>query len=160
MLDAFIKIIKHSDEAESKARDDSSFPNQDMLEPSSSNKGTNIEPKISNPSSRSHIRHSTSANYNKSARPKLSKDELEARRNQMLSDAKNHEQDRFNRSNQHYDKKRREEEAERLSKANYGPSFLKNVKNSHVDKTTLEDSIHRKTSSRQRGEMHSNFLSR
>ncbi|KAK4469035.1 hypothetical protein MN116_007500 [Schistosoma mekongi] len=100
--------------------------------------------------------HSTSS----STRPKLSKEEIIAKRAQMASDAKEYEKERFHRSTAHYTMKKIEEENESASRFSHGPSFIGHLKNRHVDMTTVEEGVHRKASSRQRGELHDNFLKR
>ncbi|CAH8843542.1 unnamed protein product [Trichobilharzia szidati] len=95
-----------------------------------------------------------------SNRSKLSKEEIEAKRLQMMLDAKEHEKERIHRATKHYERKRVEEENEMVTKFSHGPSFIGQLKNRHVDLTTVEESVHRKASSRQRGDLHDNFLKR
>ncbi|VDQ04427.1 unnamed protein product [Trichobilharzia regenti] len=103
---------------------------------------------------------STSAGATTSSRSKLSKEEIEAKRLQMMLDAKEHEKERIHRATKHYEKKKVEEENEMVAKFSHGPSFIGHLKNRHVDLTTVEESVHRKASSRQRGDLHDNFLKR
>ncbi|CAH8505443.1 unnamed protein product [Heterobilharzia americana] len=117
-----------------------------------------------NQSNRSNLKapYTKISDHNKSLldRSRLSREELEAKRAQMMSDAKEYEKERNNRSTSHYEKKRIEEEKELTSKLSYGPSFIGHLKNRHVDMTTIEEGVHRKASSRQRGDLHDNFLRR
>lgn len=115
-----------------------------------------------NQSNQSILSCSERSNYHKSSlnRRKLSKEEIEAKRAQMISDAKEHEKERLHRSTTHYKIKKNEEERELASKFSHGPSFISHLKNQHVDRTTLEEGIHRKASNRQKGELHDNFIKR
>lgn len=95
-----------------------------------------------------------------SIKRKLSKEELETRRAQMMLDAKAYEKERSSRSSIHYRQTKLEEEKEMAAKERHGPSFISHMKNAHVSQATIEEGIHRKANSRQRGELNTNFLSR
>ncbi|KAH8862400.1 Pre-mRNA-splicing factor CWC25 [Schistosoma japonicum] len=189
LLNKFIKIIRHSDELEGEQASSLKSMDKHNQEPpgivrekaSSSRDQRHVRPDQNCPTkkqtfpkfdreySSTHDQHiqSTSSNSRRlgystssSSRTKLSKEEIIAKRAQMASDAKEYEKERFHRSTAHYMMKKIEEENELASRFSHGPSFIGHLKNRHVDMTTVEEGIHRKASSRQRGELHDNFLKR
>ncbi|CAH8489707.1 unnamed protein product [Schistosoma turkestanicum] len=180
LLNKFIKIIHQSDEmgkvssqkSPTKYNNDS-YDTDHKQSSSSSNQRhaisdqncSNLNKKHSltyNQRNQSMSSNSERSDYRKSStnHRKLSKEEIEAKRAQMISDAKEHEKQRSHRSTTHYTMKNIEEKKELASKFSHGPSFISHLKNQHVDMTTVEEGIHRKASSRQRGELHDNFIKR
>ncbi|CAH8512783.1 unnamed protein product [Schistosoma intercalatum] len=177
LLNKFIEIIHQSNELKEdssqksmdKCSKESSSTVKKQLSNSCDQEHALSDQKCSNVNRKHHSERNQSisscserSNYHKSSsnRRKLSKEEIEAKRAQMISDAKEHEKERLHRSTTHYKIKKNEEERELASKFSHGPSFISHLKNQHVDRTTLEEGIHRKASNRQKGELHDNFIKR
>ncbi|CAH8531387.1 unnamed protein product [Schistosoma rodhaini] len=177
LLNKFIKIIHQSNELEEansqksidKCNKESSSTIQkqssssyDQEHARSNQKYSDVNRKQYSERNQPMLSSSERSNHHKSSsnQQKLSKEEIEAKRAQMISDAKEHEKERLHRSTTHYTMKKIEEEKELASKFSHGPSFISHLKNKHVDMTTLEEGIHRKASNRQRGELHDNFIKR
>ncbi|TGZ60375.1 hypothetical protein CRM22_008568 [Opisthorchis felineus] len=148
LLDKFIKIVRQSDEHEKVL-----IEKGDKMD---SQRSPEAEKRSYHQPSTSH----TSSNDRRPEKRKLSKQELEERRAQMMSDAKEHEKDRSVRTSYHYQKKLEYDKRDSDSRSRHGPSFIADLKNDHAQRSSIEEGVHRKAGRRQGGEMNSNFLRR
>ncbi|VDP34734.1 unnamed protein product [Echinostoma caproni] len=148
LLDKFIKIVRQSDEIDAKHHGEQSDSTESKPR---YDKHAEVPRRDGRPTT-SHARPPE--------KPKLTRDELEARRLQMMNDAKEHAKDRSLRTSHHYLQKKEQETKEAEARSRHGASFIRQMKNDHTQRSTIEDSIHRKASSRQRGELSTNFLKR
>lgn len=151
LLDKFIKIVRQSDELDAKQRNQEE-PCGITEFKSRHDKPPPPVPYRGNQPSTSHTRPRE--------KQKMSREELEARRRQMMDDAKEHAKDRSLRTSHHYRRKEEQETRDAEALSRHGASFIRQLKNDHAQQSTIEDSIHRKANSRQRGELSSNFLKR
>ncbi|KAF7234154.1 hypothetical protein EG68_12428 [Paragonimus skrjabini miyazakii] len=158
LLDKFIKIIRQSDEQErvNKTVNDVSPSGTSSELSREKHKRKSKSPQCNyKPSS------SRSVSYNREIqKSKLTQEEMEARRAQMMQDAKEHEKVRSGRTNHHYKAKEQDEKRDLDARGRYGASFISELKNQHAQHSSVEEGVHRKASHRQRGEMNSNFLKR
>lgn len=147
LLEKFIKIIKQSDEKETEAHEKRRKSSAQDNTPK--HKG-NIHPSTSH----------SSRSVPQPERPKLSREELEARRVQMLRDAEEHEKVRSIRTSEYRSKRMLEEHWEKRDRERHGASFISELKNDHAQRSSIEDGVHRKAGRRQPTESSSNFLKR
>ncbi|THD19110.1 Pre-mRNA-splicing factor CWC25 [Fasciola hepatica] len=150
LLDKFIKIVRQSDELDAEHRKHEEC-------------SSNIESKSRRdkpPGAPRRNNQPSTSNTKPKDKPKLTRDELEARRIQMMNDAKEHAKDRSVRTSHHYQQKIEQDARDAQALSRHGASFIRQMKDDHAQRSTIEDSIHRKASSRQRGELNSNFLKR
>lgn len=93
-------------------------------------------------------------------KPRRSASEMAALREQMSADAKERDTERIQRYEAHKVEKARLEAEEVANKATHGASFLKGMTLAHVASTSVEEGVHRKANSRQRGGLDEGFFHR
>lgn len=89
---------------------------------------------------------------------RLTAAEMAALRAQMAADAKERDEERRRRFEQHIAEKTREEQVEGEARITHGASFLRKLTLDHVASTSVEEVIQRNAKSRQKGGMDKNFL--